>query len=135
MQSQICFPPLLVAVEWLLTICAIGGCLVVGRLFDLHFHCYPSGAFPPPCPATLPDNIGDADHVGRNLQEHSQVGDQLVPKELILCHGWEVEGDEQHWRCSDLDRGRASEEDMHHFIIRIEEIGAVHAIKCGDELS
>lgn len=94
------------------------------RLFDLHLHRQARGSLPATRASVLPDDLGDADHVGRNFEEHGEVLDQAVAIELLLGHCGEPEGDDENRGSTDLHWLRASQHDLQHLIVLVKVVGA-----------
>jgi len=106
-----------------LTIGAVGG-LLHRRFLDLYLHGHACGSFPAPCPSILPDDLGDADHVGRNFEENGEVLDQVIAKKLILRHGRHVEGQDENRGSSDLHWCGPSQKDLQHLVVLVKVVGA-----------
>lgn len=115
------------------TVGAVGG-LLDGRFLDLDLHLQASGSLPTARAAVLPDDVGDSDHVCRNFEECGEVLHQVVSEELVLSHGGQLEGEEEHWGGSDLHRIGASHQHLQHLVVLVEVVGSQSGIQLGDVL-
>lgn len=105
------------------------------RFLDLHLHLQASGPLPASGASTLPDDLGDSDHIWGNFEENGEVLDKVISEELVLSHGGQLEGEEENRGGPDLHWFGASQHDLQHLVVLVEVIGALSGIHFGDVLT
>lgn len=117
-----------------LTAGGVGG-LLNGRRLDLDLHLQTRRSLPATRATVLPDDVCDPDHVGGHLEERGEVPHQVVPEELLLGHGGELERDKDDRGDSDLHRMGASHQNLQHLVLLVEVVGSHCGVQFRDILT